>query len=346
MKFWKWKLKSRRTVRYSHGTINKNLYKLFCSNFQNHNSHTSKVLNPSHQVGQVDSMTSSPEWIRFSSTSIPRGRQFSKLASIQLLFFLAATLLLLTVVEKASLAAASGAQSFEYPPYCQKLCIWGRGGNLCRCNAVHFVGKRRTLMSFPTRIRTDRSTNVSPGSQKPSDQPQLANGPVVPLKELVSGSNIYVDDGRLMAHATAYRVARRGHQLDKVDGSSLSGYRGEDEGGDGRHWTTIFVEGNEDADEAKKGLGIAENDRDETLITAGRPVARTRSGAGKLHRYGRQTDFPADGEDVRTTSVGPVINVFFRRADNDDATAALAGKWLCLTDPHNLDYSCCQCSVV
>lgn len=32
--------------------------------------------------------------------------------------------------------------SFEYSSYCQKMCMWGRGGNLCKCNAVHFAGKR------------------------------------------------------------------------------------------------------------------------------------------------------------------------------------------------------------
>ena len=37
----------------------------------------------------------------------------------------------------------SNAASLSFTAYCQKLCQWGRGGNLCHCNAVHFVGKRR-----------------------------------------------------------------------------------------------------------------------------------------------------------------------------------------------------------
>ena len=31
---------------------------------------------------------------------------------------------------------------FEFGAYCRKLCAWGKGGNLCKCNAVHFAGKR------------------------------------------------------------------------------------------------------------------------------------------------------------------------------------------------------------
>ena len=32
--------------------------------------------------------------------------------------------------------------AFEYSGYCTKMCMWGRGGNLCKCSAVHFAGKR------------------------------------------------------------------------------------------------------------------------------------------------------------------------------------------------------------
>ncbi len=42
-----------------------------------------------------------------------------------------------------SLVLLTGSISaFEYSGYCQKMCMWGRGGNLCKCNAVHFAGKR------------------------------------------------------------------------------------------------------------------------------------------------------------------------------------------------------------
>ena len=38
--------------------------------------------------------------------------------------------------------------SFEFAGYCRKMCMWGRGGNLCRCNAVHFAGKRTNPASL------------------------------------------------------------------------------------------------------------------------------------------------------------------------------------------------------
>lgn len=34
--------------------------------------------------------------------------------------------------------------TLEYSAYCKNLCTWGRGGNVCRCSAVHFTGKRAT----------------------------------------------------------------------------------------------------------------------------------------------------------------------------------------------------------
>jgi len=54
--------------------------------------------------------------------------------------------LLLTVTVTcmcASPRCRSNAVSLSFNAYCQKLCAWGRGGNLCHCNAAHFVGKRR-----------------------------------------------------------------------------------------------------------------------------------------------------------------------------------------------------------
>ena len=33
--------------------------------------------------------------------------------------------------------------AFEYSGYCTKMCKYGRGGNLCKCSAVHFAGKRQ-----------------------------------------------------------------------------------------------------------------------------------------------------------------------------------------------------------
>jgi hypothetical protein len=51
-------------------------------------------------------------------------------------------LFIVVVVGRCAQSSEAGS-SFEFSAYCQKLCLWGRGGNLCRCNAVHFVGKRR-----------------------------------------------------------------------------------------------------------------------------------------------------------------------------------------------------------
>lgn len=56
--------------------------------------------------------------------------------------------LLLTVTVTcmcASPRCKSSATSLSFSAYCQKLCMWGRGGNLCHCNAMHFVGKRRNV---------------------------------------------------------------------------------------------------------------------------------------------------------------------------------------------------------
>ena len=41
-----------------------------------------------------------------------------------------------------SLVAETGVDAFELAGYCRQLCLRGRGGNLCKCNAVHFAGKR------------------------------------------------------------------------------------------------------------------------------------------------------------------------------------------------------------
>jgi len=38
--------------------------------------------------------------------------------------------------------SSSPVASFEQDSYCVRLCMRGLGGNLCQCNAVHFVGKR------------------------------------------------------------------------------------------------------------------------------------------------------------------------------------------------------------
>lgn len=64
--------------------------------------------------------------------------------------------------------------AFEYTAYCQKLCLWGRGGNLCKCNAVHFVGKRAQI------------TGPSEGSLE-------REGPTGPHKVALKRFNAYMD---------------------------------------------------------------------------------------------------------------------------------------------------------
>ena len=39
-------------------------------------------------------------------------------------------------------ALCTAGDAFEYSAYCVSQCKQGRGGNLCKCNAAHFVGKR------------------------------------------------------------------------------------------------------------------------------------------------------------------------------------------------------------
>lgn len=49
-------------------------------------------------------------------------------------------------------------ETHQHSAYCQNLCTWGRGGNVCRCNAVHFTGKRATEES----IEEDATGTSSP----------------------------------------------------------------------------------------------------------------------------------------------------------------------------------------
>jgi hypothetical protein len=42
----------------------------------------------------------------------------------------------------AMVMVVSLATAFEYSGYCRQMCMVGRGGNLCKCSAVHFAGKR------------------------------------------------------------------------------------------------------------------------------------------------------------------------------------------------------------
>lgn len=48
--------------------------------------------------------------------------------------------------------------TLEYSAYCQNLCTWGRGGNVCRCSAVHFAGKRAAAGSSDRELSAAAAT--------------------------------------------------------------------------------------------------------------------------------------------------------------------------------------------
>jgi len=219
----------------------------------------------------------------------PRGRHSTKhrgrLATVHLVVFVAASFLLPSVVERAPVAAASAGQSsFEFAAYCQKLCIWGRGGNLCRCNAVHFVGKRRTPMGLHMDVRIDGSANVSTGSQYPNGRLQATEDPADSSIDKMSPGNINMGTSRRVADATFGRVARWRNKLDKVDGSFLSeNYRDYDDY-ERQQRTSAGVERKQAVDETKMVLGIAGKDRHQRTGTAGRHGMRTTLTIGSRYR--------------------------------------------------------------
>ena len=72
------------------------------------------------------------------------------------------------------------ATSFEYSAYCNKMCSYGRGGNLCKCNAVHFVGKRGAwnelgVLALPSGIIKSRRLDNEPVKRSDS-QEQKSSG--------------------------------------------------------------------------------------------------------------------------------------------------------------------------
>ena len=46
-----------------------------------------------------------------------------------------------------------GEAGFSRSDYCKSACQWGRGGNLCNCNAAYFAGKKRSLPATGGRAR-------------------------------------------------------------------------------------------------------------------------------------------------------------------------------------------------
>ena len=51
--------------------------------------------------------------------------------------------------------------SVEYDRFCESVCAYGRGGNLCNCNAVHFKGKRG--VAYPRGGVRGRAASQDPG---------------------------------------------------------------------------------------------------------------------------------------------------------------------------------------
>jgi len=57
--------------------------------------------------------------------------------------------------------------SFKYVSYCDRACKWGKGGNLCKCTAGHFVGKRN--LPYDIFTRESRSHDVLPEAEVPTE---------------------------------------------------------------------------------------------------------------------------------------------------------------------------------
>ncbi|KAK2141406.1 hypothetical protein LSH36_1107g00003 [Paralvinella palmiformis] len=63
-------------------------------------------------------------------------------------------------------------ETFEFSGYCLKMCKYGRGGNLCKCSAVHFAGKRENErendggFGQPYRYLTDSDAIINDEKQR------------------------------------------------------------------------------------------------------------------------------------------------------------------------------------
>lgn len=76
------------------------------------------------------------------------------------------TLMLLLVVVSQDVS-----HSFEYVSYCDNVCRWGKGGNLCKCTAGHFVGKRN--LPYDTLTRESRIRDLLPEVKMPKEDASL-----------------------------------------------------------------------------------------------------------------------------------------------------------------------------
>lgn len=67
-------------------------------------------------------------------------------------------------------------ETHQHSAYCQNLCTWGRGGNVCRCNAVHFTGKRAStedsIEEVVTQPSSPRYASGDYTNSVPDDQPE------------------------------------------------------------------------------------------------------------------------------------------------------------------------------
>lgn len=201
-------------------------------------------------------------------------------------------LLLTSVVERPPLGAATGQSSFEFAAYCQKLCVWGRGGNLCRCNAVHFVGKRRTF-NLPMHVRFDRSVDVADDEDDEAAAKKMDLIYLAPDRRILDGQLDAVDDS--------------------VRSTGSDGYRPDDDDvREGRRRRAAIDRQLNDV-AAKKGIESTVGGT-ESKPEVGQPDTESVSVVRNRPRHRRKT-YSSIKEVGSGTSVGPVINVFYRRPD-------------------------------
>lgn len=73
-------------------------------------------------------------------------------------------------------------ETHQHSAYCQNLCTWGRGGNVCRCNAVHFTGKRATEDSIEEDVTQLSSPRYANGDYTSNPVPDYQPEDTTPVK--------------------------------------------------------------------------------------------------------------------------------------------------------------------
>lgn len=75
--------------------------------------------------------------------------------------------------------------TLEYSAYCKNLCTWGRGGNVCRCSAVHFTGKRATEERPARANLTYAGSSPAVNGDDPSHLPAGQSKETTPIRGLM-----------------------------------------------------------------------------------------------------------------------------------------------------------------